>query len=187
MKKCSRCKVCYYCSSKCQKSDWKGGHKNKCIQASIVAESIGIWLTLDLTNGFRPGLPYMSINSTNFHSKPILMGINEYENAIIYMLNKYSNGKQFVIKAQLGMDKVTRKLIYGTPCQIYDKNRKMLCFARPDITEEKEYHLLFDAIAKTTHGSKGYFSAMIMKEKDSGRKVLKVRIDKELFATNVNW
>ena len=44
------------------------------------------------------------------------------------------------------------------------------------ITDEIKniYHLLFDAIAETTHGSKGYFSAMIMKEKDSGRKVLKV-------------
>jgi len=30
LKKCSRCRVVHYCSSKCQKDDWVGEHKVKC-------------------------------------------------------------------------------------------------------------------------------------------------------------
>lgn len=30
MKMCSKCKVAFYCSRKCQKEDWVKGHKEKC-------------------------------------------------------------------------------------------------------------------------------------------------------------
>ena len=33
--KCSRCKVCYYCDSNCQRIHWKGGHKKVCIQNTV--------------------------------------------------------------------------------------------------------------------------------------------------------
>ncbi|TYI22745.1 hypothetical protein ES332_A06G124400v1 [Gossypium tomentosum] len=33
-KKCSRCKSVRYCSSACQRVDWKDGHKTKCKEIS---------------------------------------------------------------------------------------------------------------------------------------------------------
>ncbi|EER05690.1 hypothetical protein Pmar_PMAR011736, partial [Perkinsus marinus ATCC 50983] len=30
LKTCSRCKVARYCSTQCQASDWKAGHKREC-------------------------------------------------------------------------------------------------------------------------------------------------------------
>lgn len=31
--RCARCKKFYYCSEKCQKADWKAGHKGSCVAA----------------------------------------------------------------------------------------------------------------------------------------------------------
>ena len=31
MSTCAGCKVAKYCSSSCQKKDWKAGHKNQCV------------------------------------------------------------------------------------------------------------------------------------------------------------
>lgn len=30
LKRCANCRVCYYCSSKCQRAHWKQGHKERC-------------------------------------------------------------------------------------------------------------------------------------------------------------
>ena len=36
LQRCSRCTVTYYCSHKCQKADWKAGHKAACTAAADV-------------------------------------------------------------------------------------------------------------------------------------------------------
>ena len=35
LKNCSACKMAYYCSVKCQSSDWKKGHKTECIKSEV--------------------------------------------------------------------------------------------------------------------------------------------------------
>ena len=34
--RCAVCKMAYYCSPKCQKRDWKRGHKTKCKELALV-------------------------------------------------------------------------------------------------------------------------------------------------------
>jgi hypothetical protein len=70
-----------------------------------------------------------------------------------------------------------------------------------DISGAEEYRALVNAVVATDHGRKGYYSAMVLVEKiqmnmttsnkgggkGGGRKVLKIRIDKELSMQNEHW
>ena len=191
--KCAKCKKVFYCQKSCQVSDWKI-HKKQCVKASVAVECVGTWVTLDLTRGFEPilrtGKGYILVKNMNSSTgKPIAMGIEEYESSIEFMLHKYPNGKQFVVKVQVPSHKVTGELVENGACQIYDKSRTLLCYATPDISGPNNYNSLTTAILNTAHKKtlKGYFSCMIEREKSGGRKVLKVRVDEELSAENMYW
>ena len=40
LKVCSQCKVSPYCSKKCQKTDWRAGHKEYCYKLGIIFQTI---------------------------------------------------------------------------------------------------------------------------------------------------
>jgi len=180
----------------------RGGSQKKLDNMNNSEPVDGTWITMDLTNGFqpviqnnpeatifiRPGPPgHSRVGST------IAMGLPEYEAAVALMLSE-QEGQQFVVKVQTPN-------IPNQAVQIYDQTRTLLCFARPDISGAEEYRALVNAVVATDHGRKGYYSAMVLVEKKQmnmttsnkggrkggGRKVLKIRIDKELSMQNEYW
>ena len=150
-------------------------------------ETDGTWISMDLTNGFQPVIQnnpeaciFIQPGPSGFGS-PIAMGLPEYEAAVALMLSE-QKGQQFVVKVQTPN-------VPNQAVQIYDQTRTLLCFARPDISGAKEYRALVNAVVATDHGRKGYYSAMMLVEEHGNikRKVLKIRIDKELSMQNKFW
>ena len=199
LKVCSRCHNQWYCSTGCQRSHWKQGHKRECLSDSKQAtttttttksssSSAETWIDLDLTNGFQPAIDsggFIYIRSNAFTGRKagqgIEMGLKEYKEAIEFMLKKYKGRKQFVVKVQTGPSR-------QHACQIYDKNRKMLFFARSDISGGEQFNALCDAVEKTDIKRKGYYHAMVLRDPAKGGKVtVRIRIDIELSAQNLHW
>ena len=55
-KVCVRCKVARYCSPECQKTDWKGGHKQECGPCMTVGlRAVHVTATIDLRRIMPPG------------------------------------------------------------------------------------------------------------------------------------
>ena len=185
LKCCSRCHNQWYCSTICQKLAWKQGHKKECLSDN--KSNTETWIDVDLTNGFQPvieagGFLYLRSNSITGHgkaAKSIKMGMPEYKEAIKFMLKKYKGKKQFVVKVQTGP---TRQ----HACQIYDKDRKMLCYARSDISGSENFNALCDAVEKTKMKRKGYFYAVIKRDQ-ANKDMVRIRIDKELSSQNLHW
>ena len=129
LSRCSRCKVVFYCSSKCQDIHWKTIHKHRCVEWDFPTPLRAVELEASEYEGIKRsrlrakpwlgcvgedtiGLDVAKGNCTADWLLAKLFDLawkmeNGIENKIAETLNKWANGKEFKI------DKRVHRRVYG--------------------------------------------------------------------------